>query len=109
MKFYYVYIIQCMDSSFYTGITNNLEKRINEHNDGIDKNSYTYNRRPVVLKWYEKFTNPTEAITFEKKIKGWSRKKKGTIIEGRWNDLPALSKNYTEQGLRQAQTDKTIK
>ena len=70
-----------MDSSFYTGITNNLEKRINEHNDGIDKNSYTYNRRPVVLKWYEKFTNPTEAITFEKKIKGWSRKKKGTIIE----------------------------
>ena len=105
MKFYYVYIIQCMDSSFYTGITNNLEKRINEHNDGIDKNSYTYNRRPVVLKWYEKFTNPNEAITFEKKIKGWSRKKKEAIIEGRWNDLPALSKNYTEQGLRQAQTD----
>ncbi len=108
MKFYYVYIIQCFDGTFYTGVTNDIDKRINEHNDGYNPESYTFNRRPVVLKWYEKFTSPAEAISFEKQIKGWSRKKKIAIIEGNWNKLPLLSKNYKELGLRQAQTDKRI-
>ncbi|MGV0965422.1 GIY-YIG nuclease family protein [Empedobacter falsenii] len=46
-KIYYVYIIKCSDNSYYVGVTNNLQKRINEHNDGIDSMSYTFSRRPV--------------------------------------------------------------
>lgn len=98
MKFYYVYIVECSDGLFYTGITNDLERRIIEHNTGKMKDTFTFKRRPVVLKWFEQFTDPSEAIKIEKQIKGWNRKKKIAIIEERWNDLPKLSKNHTQFG-----------
>jgi putative endonuclease len=69
MKFYYVYILRCIDHSLYTKITNNIERRLNKHNDGMLKNAYTYKRRPVVLEFYQEFTEPNQAIYFEKKIK----------------------------------------
>jgi len=98
MKFYYVYIVECSDGLFYTGITNDLDKRIEQHNAGTKKNAFTFKRRPVQLKWYEQFTDPSQAIQFEKQLKGWNRKKKLAIIQGRWLDLPKLSRNYTEFG-----------
>ena len=55
MKIYYVYILKCSDDSFYTGITNNIERRINEHNSGYNEESYTYSRLPVELVYYEEF------------------------------------------------------
>lgn len=72
----YVYIVECSDSSYYTGVTNNLEKRIQEHNTGIDKKAYTYRRRPVEILFFEKFSDPYSAFRLEKQIKGWRRKKK---------------------------------
>ncbi|APY10014.1 hypothetical protein BWZ22_01590 [Seonamhaeicola sp. S2-3] len=98
MKSFFVYIVKCKDDSFYTGFTNNLERRLYEHNAGTDKNAYTYKRRPVALVWYEMFTDPSQAIMFEKKIKGWSRRKKQALIDGDWNRLVQYSKNYTEYG-----------
>ena len=98
MKFYYVYIVECSDGLYYTGITNDLERRLVEHNAGTNKEAFTFKRRPVVLKWHEQFVDPSQAIKIEKQIKGWSRKKKTAIIEERWNDLPDLSKNYTQFG-----------
>jgi len=50
MKFYYTYILLCADNSYYIGITNNLEKRIEQHIEGINRRSYTFKRRPVILK-----------------------------------------------------------
>jgi putative endonuclease len=82
MKYMYVYILECADGSYYTGVTNDLERRIKEHNLGIDRESYTYLRRPLTLKHYEYFTDPEQAIMWEKKIKGWSRRKKKAMIEG---------------------------
>lgn len=79
-----------------------------EHNLGINKNSYTYSRRPVKLVFCEKFTDPSQAIQFEKQVKGWSRKKKKAIIDGKWELLPELSKSKTPLpplALRQAQGD----
>lgn len=93
MKFYYVYILKCSDNSYYTGITNNIERRISEHNEGIHPNSYTYNRRPVILVFQQQFTDVMKAIAFEKQVKGWSRKKKEAIINNEWHKLPGLSKN----------------
>lgn len=76
MKTYFVYIVKCNDGSFYTGFTNNLERRIYEHNLGYVSDAYTFSKRPVDLVWFEMFTDPTQGIAIEKKIKGWSRRKK---------------------------------
>ena len=77
-------------------MTNDLERRLVQHNEGIKKDCYTFKRRPVVLKWHLQCTNPTEAIKVEKQIKGWSRRKKTALIEENWQDLIEFSKNYTE-------------
>ena len=98
MKFYYVYILQCADKSFYIGITNNLERRLIEHKTG--KSHYTSKRLPVKLDWYLACSDPNEAIKIEKQLKGWSRRKKQALIDERWEDLVEFSKNYTENNNR---------
>ena len=98
MKFYYVYIVKCTDNSYYTGMTNSIDRRLFEHNSGRNPDCYTYNKRPVELVWLESFSDPTEAIMTEKKIKGWSRRKKEALINEDWDKLVQYSKNYTEFG-----------
>jgi putative endonuclease len=75
----YVYIIECSDKSFYTGITWNLQKRILEHNNGL--NVSTKSRIPVELVYWEEFPDRMSAAKREKEIKGWSRIKKSSLIE----------------------------
>ena len=91
MKKYYIYILKCSDNSYYTGITNNIDRRLLEHNNGIDKTSYTFSRRPVCLAYFETFQNPNDAILWEKRIKGWTRKKKEALICGNYKELKRLS------------------
>jgi len=92
MKQYFVYILLCSDNSYYTGITNNLDRRLYEHENGTDPKSYTFKRRPVKLVFQEMFTEVIQAIAFEKQVKGWSRAKKEALIKGEWDLLPELSK-----------------
>jgi len=92
MKTMYVYIVECNDGIYYTGVTNNADKRLIEHNEGIDSSSYTYSRRPVRMVFCERFNDPEQAIAFEKRLKGWSRAKKKAIIDGAWEKLPELSR-----------------
>ncbi|MBU3820911.1 GIY-YIG nuclease family protein [Flavobacteriaceae bacterium XHP0103] len=91
MHFYYVYILKCSDSSYYTGITNDIQKRFVEHQSGLKKDSYTFNRRPLSLEFYQEFNDVLQAIYFEKKIKGWSRSKKKALIDGDFDMLQMLS------------------
>lgn len=84
---YYVYILKCSDDSFYTGITNDLDKRFKEHQLGYKKNSYTYKRRPLSLEFHQEFNDVLQAIYFEK----WTRVKKQALIEGNFNMLLVLS------------------
>ncbi|MEJ2637709.1 MAG: GIY-YIG nuclease family protein [Calditrichia bacterium] len=93
MKEYYVYIVQCRDNSFYTGITSNLTGRLAEHNQGQFPKCYTFSRRPVKLVFHQIFTDPLDAIRSEKQIKGWSRAKKQALIDGDWEELRSLSKS----------------
>lgn len=97
MKTYYVYILKCCDGSYYTGFTNNIDRRLLEHQNGLNPMSYTHNRRPVKLVFYEPYTDPNMAIFFEKKIKRWSKKKKEALIEENWDKLKELAscKNKT--------------
>jgi putative endonuclease len=91
MYSYYVYIIKCSDQSYYTGITNNISKRFTEHQKGIDKFSYTYKRRPLTLEFVQEFNDVLQAISFEKKIKKWSRAKKSALIKGDGKTLKILA------------------
>lgn len=98
MRLFYVYILKCSDGSYYTGFTNNIEERVMQHNMGLSLSAYTFSRRPVELVWVETFTDPNIAIEYEKKIKGWSRRKKEALINEDWDKLVAFSKNYTQFG-----------
>ena len=89
---YYVYILKCNDSTYYTGVTNNIDRRVREHQSGEALNSYTSKRRPVQLVFYAEFSNVEDAIEKEKKIKKWSKKKKEALINGEFEWLPLLAK-----------------
>ena len=78
----YTYILKCSDGSLYTGWTNNLEKRIQDHNDGKGA-KYTKSRRPVALEYYETFETKEEAMRREYAIKQLSRTKKFQLISKR--------------------------
>ena len=76
----YTYIVRCRDGSLYTGWTNNLEKRIGDHNSGKGA-KYTRSRRPVLLVYYEEFAAKEEAMRREREIKQMTRQEKILLIE----------------------------
>ncbi len=71
----YVYIVECKDTTLYTGWTTDIQRRIKEHNEGKGA-KYTRCRYPVVLKYYEEFDNKQEAMKREYEIKQLTRQKK---------------------------------
>ena len=73
---YSVYILRCGDDTFYTGITNDLDKRILEHNTSDRGAKYTRYRRPVTLVYHELHTNKSEALKREITIKKMTRSQK---------------------------------
>ena len=96
IKYLYVYILKCNDGTYYTGVTNNIEKRLVQHNEGIDKEFYTFSRRPVQLAYCELFTNYNLAIEWETRIKKWSSKKKEALVNSDWKKLVEESKCRNE-------------
>ena len=90
---YTVYIVECHDGAYYVGVTNDLERRLWEHNTGFDKKCFTYKRRPVELKYYESCADIRQAIAYEKQLKGWSRKKKQALFKEDFKELKWLSKS----------------
>ena len=90
---YFVYILECSDTSYYTGVTNNIDLRVAQHEQGIDINCYTFLRRPLELKYVEVFTDINQAIAREKQVKGWSRKKKEALMQENWEALKEYSKS----------------
>ena len=92
MRSYYVYILRCLDGSYYVGITNDVERRLAQHQSGWDPKAYTHDRRPVELVYRAEFSEVADAIAFEKRVKRWSRKKKEALIAGEFEKLPGLAK-----------------
>ncbi|MBO4778772.1 MAG: GIY-YIG nuclease family protein [Bacteroidales bacterium] len=93
----YMYILLCNDGSYYTGSTNNLELRLQQHFAGEGAN-HTKKHPPVKLLYYEEFDKIDEAFYREKQVQGWSRKKKEALIHREYEKLPELSRNYTQYG-----------
>ena len=95
---YCVYILLCSDGTYYVGMTNDVEKRLMEHQEGLmGSQSYTFKRRPVKLVFKHGFREVNDAITWERQIKGWGRKKKEALIQERFDVLPALAKKKFER------------
>jgi len=90
---FWVYILHCADGSYYTGHTDNLDKRIQEHHAGAIPSCYTFKRRPLQLAFSQDFPTREEALASEQQIKGWSRKKKEAMIQGDWVEVSRLAKS----------------
>lgn len=92
MKPFWVYILKCSDASYYTGHTDDLERRMAQHVSGEVFSCYTFSRRPVTLVFSQPCATREEALAAELKIKGWSRKKKEALMRGDWAEVSRLSK-----------------
>jgi putative endonuclease len=106
-----VYILECRTGKYYTGVTSDLDGQEWEHENGAH-DGFTKRNGPCTLVWHGYFQDMTQAIRFEKQVKGWRREKKRALIEGRFEDLPELSRSYSSGCrqpsvvvLRQAQDD----
>ena len=97
---FWAYMLRCVDGSYYTGHTDNLERRYGQHRSGAN-GGYTFKRRPVALVWSQAFPSRIEALEVERQIKGWSRGKKEALIVGDWDRLSELSRSRpsTSSGL----------
>jgi len=101
---YIVYILECADGSYYTGSASDLSQRMWQHETGALRTAYTYSRRPVKLVWTsEECRKYSDALRWEKQIKGWSRAKKRALIRG---DFEAIHKIVKSERKRKAQNKK---
>jgi len=89
---WYVYIIECADKTLYTGISNDIPRRIKRHN-AKDGCVYTRTRAPVKLVYQEPKLNYSAALKREAQIKKWSHAKKLSRIKGDIETLVSLSKS----------------
>jgi putative endonuclease len=88
-----IYILRCADGSYYTGITRRpVDERVSEHVQGLIKGCYTESRLPVKLVFNEHYERVDEAVAAERRIKGWSRAKKESMMRGDFVALSALAK-----------------
>ena len=86
---YYVYILKCRDLTLYTGYTNDVNRRLEVHNDGKGS-KYTRGRLPVTLVYYEQHSNKSSAMRREAEIKKLSRQEKLNLLK-----IPSVN-NYTK-------------
>jgi predicted GIY-YIG superfamily endonuclease len=91
LKPFFTYILRCADGSYYTGSTDELEKRIAEHKHG-EGCTWTRKRLPVEFVWRQEFPTREEASAAEHQIKRWSRAKKEALITGNFDLLKLLAR-----------------
>jgi predicted GIY-YIG superfamily endonuclease len=87
---FWVYILRCADGALYTGQTDDLERRIAQHQSG-EFAGFTSSRRPVKLVFAQVCASRVEALNFERQIKGWTHKKKVALIRGEWETVSRLA------------------
>ena len=81
---WFVYVVQCADSTYYIGISNDVQKRIDDHNSGKGA-KYTQGRLPVKLIYQEEYPDRSTASKREAELKSWPRKKKEQLIKRKLN------------------------
>jgi predicted GIY-YIG superfamily endonuclease len=104
----YMYILLCANGLYYTGSTNDLGIRLQQHNNGEGAN-FTKKYLPVKLVYYEEFDRIDEAFFREKQVQGWSRKKKEALINRKKDDLHELSECKNDTHSKNAIDDSKVK
>ena len=94
---FWTYLLRCADDSFYAGHTDNLERRLAEHQSGTLA-GYIQTRLPLTLAWSENFQTREEALAFERQLKGWSRIKKEALIAGDWDVIRTAARKPLRYG-----------
>ena len=93
-----MYILRCSDGSYYVGSTRSLDLRLHQHGTGLGS-AYTRTRLPVELVYALECESVADAYALEKKVQGWSRRKREALIAGRFDLLPGLSgSRYVREG-----------
>jgi predicted GIY-YIG superfamily endonuclease len=88
---FWVYILRCGDGSYYTGHTDNLQKRLAQHDAG-SFDGYTVDKKPLQLVYSQEFSSRDDALASEIRIKRWSRRKKAALISKDWAALRQAAK-----------------
>ena len=94
---FWVYVLMCSDGSYYTVHTDDLERRVAEHADGVHRSCYTFWRRPFELVFAHEHFSREEALAGERQIKGWSHKKKSAMIRGDWTEVSRLARSLNDK------------
>jgi len=102
---FWAYMLHCNAGRLYVGHTDDLERRIWQHETGALP-GFSRNFLPVKLVWCQEFMTRDEAKAAENRIKGWSRAKKLALIRGDWEEIRRLAKSKT--GLRQVQASRVL-
>jgi putative endonuclease len=93
-------MLRCFDGTFYVGMTSDVARRFDEHRSGCNPTCYTFTRRPLRLVYVDEFPTALDAIAFEKRLKGWSHRKKRAFADRDWPLLRALSASRTTPDTR---------
>ena len=108
---FWAYMLHCRGGAFYTGHTDDLERRVVQHQSGMVA-GFTRDRHPLELVWSQEFQTRYEALSAELRIKGWSRKKKLALIRGDWDAIASLAKGKsgpsTSSGRTEIEVEKSV-
>ncbi len=99
MRTYYVYIMASRSRVLYTGVTNDLARRVDEHKRGVNA-GFTSRYRITRLVYFEEFADIRDAIAREKQVKDWTRKRRVALVEQRnplWQDLTDLQFSFPKE------------
>jgi predicted GIY-YIG superfamily endonuclease len=97
-------MLHCNGGKFYTGQTDDLERRIAQHEHG-SMPGFTRDYLPVKLVWSQEFATRVEAREAERRIKGWSRAKKMALIRGDWASICKLAQSKDSPSTSSGQTE----
>ncbi|MFM5955255.1 MAG: GIY-YIG nuclease family protein [Novosphingobium sp.] len=101
---FWTYMLHCRGGYFYVGHTDDLDRRISEHQSGSIP-GFTADHQPIEFVWSQDFPTRDEAKAAERRIKGWSRAKKLALIRGDWDGISLLAKKKDSASTSSAQTE----
>lgn len=93
-------MLRCNDSSYYIGVTGNIEQRLEQHHSGYFQSCYTFDRRPLECVYSAEFGDIRDAIAWEKQMKRWTRKKKEALAKQDEETLRFLAECQNESHAR---------
>jgi len=100
---FWTYILRCADGKYYTGHTDDLERRVTQHQCGAVP-GWTSVRRPVELMWSQEFVSRDEALAAEQQVGNWSRAKKEALFRGDWEALSASARKISRPAVSTSST-----